>query len=224
MKILVINGSPKGERSDTLRITKAFLEGMGEEAEFVEAKSLNVKPCLGCYVCWRQTPGRCVQRDDMDALLPKIKESDLIIWSFPLYCYGMPAPEKAIVDRLLPLATPTQAVGENGETYHPIREERTTEMMLVSGSGFPNREGNFDGLIFQFDHMFGDKHPTILCVEAPLLNIPAAAPLADAYLATVRQAGQEYARDGRISEATQAVLDAPMYSPEQYRNDSNQTW
>ena len=30
MKILVINGSPKGERSDTMKITRAFVEGMAK--------------------------------------------------------------------------------------------------------------------------------------------------------------------------------------------------
>ena len=31
MRILVLNGSPKRERCDTLHITRAFLEGMKEE-------------------------------------------------------------------------------------------------------------------------------------------------------------------------------------------------
>ena len=44
MNILVINGSPKGERSDTLKITKAFLEGIGETAEIVDTMKVDVKP------------------------------------------------------------------------------------------------------------------------------------------------------------------------------------
>jgi len=44
MKVLVINGSPRNERSNTLVLTRAFLEGAGwTDAEIIEASKLNVK-------------------------------------------------------------------------------------------------------------------------------------------------------------------------------------
>ena len=49
MNILVLNGSPKGEKSDTSKLTRAFLEGMGEEAKWVYAYEEDIKPCLGCF-------------------------------------------------------------------------------------------------------------------------------------------------------------------------------
>jgi len=217
MKILVINGSPKGEKSDTLKITRAFLEGMGESAEIVDTMQIDVKPCLGCHSCWWKTPGRCVQKDDMADILKRMVESDLVIWSTPLYCYGVPSNCKALFDRMLPLATPAQNLDENGRTCHSGREEIHAKVMLISGCGFPDRKNNFEALEFQFKRMFSDDCPMILCVEAPLLSIAEAKPLADAYLALAKRAGEEYASTGRISETTQSALDAPMYPPEQYR-------
>lgn len=217
MKILVVNGSPKGERSDTLKITNAFLEGMGEPAEYVDTMKVDVKPCLGCYSCWRETPGKCVRQDDMAGILERVLESDLVIWSAPLYCYSVPSNCKALFDRLLPLALPAQNVDKSGRTYHPGRQEIHTKVMLISGCGFPDRAGNFDALIFQFQRMFSDACPMILCVEAPLLSVGEAKPLAERYLALAKQAGAEYKRTGRISNETQAALDAPMFPPEEYR-------
>lgn len=219
MKVLIINGSPKGERSDTLRLSRAFVEGMGETAELIDTMRVNVKPCLGCYACWHKTPGACVQQDDMADILQKITTSDLVIWSMPLYCYGMPSNIKVIVDRMLPLGSHVQRVDENGNTYHPTRQERDVSMMLISGSGFPDREGNFDGLIFQAKRMFGSELPMILCVESPLLNIPEAAPVADPYLDLVRQAGAAFKTHGEIPADLQSRLDAPMYPPDRYRKD-----
>lgn len=221
MKILVINGSPKGERSDTMKITRAFIEGMGETYTLIDTMQVNVKPCLGCYACWFQTPGKCIQHDDMAGILDQLLESDLVIWSTPLYCYSVPSNCKALYDRLIPLGSHTQNADEQGGTYHPGRQEITTNIMLISGCGFPNRESNFEALEFQFDRMFSKDCPRILCVEAPLLGISEAKPLADQYLSYVRQAGAEFKAAGKISAETQALLDKPMIPPDVYRAQIN---
>ncbi|MBT2157451.1 flavodoxin family protein [Clostridioides difficile] len=90
MKILIINGSPYKENSTTLKITRAFMEGLNETAEIVHTIDLEINPCRACYACWVKTNGKCVQNDEAIAVLNKIREADLVIWSIPLYCYSAP--------------------------------------------------------------------------------------------------------------------------------------
>ena len=55
MKVLVINASANKERSTTLKLTNAFLEGLGNEAteiEYVTTIGLHINPCRACYACW----------------------------------------------------------------------------------------------------------------------------------------------------------------------------
>ena len=105
MKILLINGSPKREQSDTMRLTRSFLDGM-RDALPVGVQTICpidrvIEPCRGCFACMRG--GGCVRQDDMKQILADILSSDLLLFSFPLYCYGMPAPLKGLIDRTLPL-------------------------------------------------------------------------------------------------------------------------
>ena len=57
MKILVINGSPRGPPSNTLRLTRAFTRGLcsaapGSEVEELDLKCMNLHECSGCFTCW----------------------------------------------------------------------------------------------------------------------------------------------------------------------------
>ena len=100
MKILAINGSPKGKRSNTWRLTSAFLEGItiqeendgaqAPEIETLNIGSLNIKPCLGCFSCWSKTPGKCCIHDDMQGVIDKILWADVVVWSFPCITLDCP--------------------------------------------------------------------------------------------------------------------------------------
>ncbi len=99
MKILLINGSPKGKKSNSLRLAASFVEGVkstaegrGEEVtvDEVEVVSLKISACRGCFACWKNTPGQCCIKDDMAAIIEKEIEADLVVWSFPLYYFNVP--------------------------------------------------------------------------------------------------------------------------------------
>ena len=94
MKILLINGSPKGKGSNSLKLAYSFLEGLkdgcarkGEDLSIEElhVASMKIGACKGCFACWKKTPGICCIKDDMQAVIEKQLEADLILWSFPLY-------------------------------------------------------------------------------------------------------------------------------------------
>ena len=108
MKVLVLNGSPK-EKSDTMCLTNSFLKGLNKNNEFdiniIHLIKKNIKPCLGCFKCWKNEEGLCVQDDDQKAIMDEYQKADIVIYSFPLYSYAMPSHLKAFVDRLSKIET-----------------------------------------------------------------------------------------------------------------------
>lgn len=225
MKILVLNGSPKA-KSDTMHLTNAFLDGIansGEhQIEIINVIEKEIKPCLGCFACWKIQNGKCVQNDYQNEILGKIIESNVIILSFPLYCYGMPSHLKAVIDRIIPLSKMSMKE-ENGIVSHDTLIDLSKKhFTVISGCGFPNWSGNFDAVRIQCRNMFGNNLTTICVPETPMLNEPTAEPLTKPLLEKFAKAGEEYAENLKLSEETVAMLETPMLPNEIYIQIVNQ--
>ena len=219
MKILVLNGSPK-KKSDSFRLTDAFLKGLNRRCEHevrvVDVIDRKIAPCRGCFGCWQRGDGHCVIRDDQNAILDLYRDSDVIIWSFPLYCYGMPSHLKAVLDRTIPLVKMRMVQRDDGTVRHEaLADFSRIHTLVICGCGFPDWDGNFDGLKLMCKTCFGN--PDMVCVpEAPLLNVPEAAPVADPLLARFERAGEEYAAALTLSPETVAELERPMIPRDEY--------
>ena len=219
MKILVLNGSPKREKSDTLRITRAFLDGMAEagtqQVHTIHVIDRHIEYCTGCFSCMR-SGGRCVQDDDMREILEEIVQSDLLILSFPLYCYGMPAPLKALLDRTLPLSS--MAMRKVGDRYEHVEQADFSRLryLMICGCGFPNSRHNFEPAVAQFRLCFPGRHPILTVPESPMFSAPEAAVVTEPRLALVRRAGEQYARKREIAPELIAEIGSPMIPEEQY--------
>lgn len=219
MKILVFNGSPKGEKSDTMHVTRAFLEGMtaaGEQqVKIITAVDQHVEYCTGCFSCMHNG-GTCIHDDDMRGILEEILKSDLLIFSFPLYCYGMPAPLKAIIDRILPLSKMTME--KVGDRYEHVGQADYSHLkyVMISGCGFPNSRQNFEPAVAQFKLLFPCDHTILTVPESPMFNTPEAAVVTVPRLQQVKEAGKQYAKTGRIDPDLLSAICSPMIPEAQY--------
>ena len=218
-KILVLNGSPKRDKSDTIHITRAFLDGMNDaasqEVHTIHVIDKHIEYCTGCFACMRNG-GTCVHDDDMREILGEILRSDLLIWSFPLYCYGMPAPLKCLLDRTLPLSS--MAMRKVGERYEHVEQADFSRLryLMICGCGFPNSQHNFEPAMAQFKLCFPGGHTMITVPESPMFNAPEAAVVTEPRLALIREAGKQYAKSGEIDAALLDEICSPMIPEEQY--------
>jgi multimeric flavodoxin WrbA len=228
MKILAFNSSPHKERGATASILGPFLDGAkaaGAEVDLVYVHDLKIKPCLGCFACWVKTPGTCVHKDEMTAVLEKILWSDALVLATPLYVDGMTGTMKMMVDRFIPLAQPSVETVD-GRTRHPGRYgRRDAKVVLVSVSGFPEL-ANFEPLVEHVKAICANMRGTL----AGALLRPAAAALpslkqhgidVDGVYAAAREAGRQFVQDGAIAEATQAAVSREFIPPAVYQQRLN---
>lgn len=232
MKILAVNGSPRGAKGNTERILQPFLEGAqgaGAETEVVYLKDKEIEHCRGCFTCWTKTPGVCIHKDDMPALLEKLREADVIAFATPLYIYTVSGMMKDFMDRMLPLAQPY--ILRRGDHFtHPPRypDGRAEKFLLISNAGFPERH-HFSGLEETFRRLAAAPDTELLgmicCAGGELLKQEALQDQVVWYLEAAREAGREVVEQGRISTETQTVLDRPLIEdPAVYADMANAWW
>lgn len=234
MKILAINGSPKGKRSNTWRLTSAFLEGIAAkkenggaqtaEIETLNIGSLNIKPCLGCFSCWSKTPGECCIRDDMQGVINKILWADVVVWSFPLYYFGLPGQLKTLIDRQLPMSLPFMCT-ETESGGHPSRYDMSGKStVVISTCGFYTAQGNYDCVTSLYDRLCGKGgYTAIFCGQGELFRVKELSERTDEYLSWVKKAGQEFASDG-ITGETRGKLDQNLFPRDVFEAMADASW
>jgi hypothetical protein len=226
-RILVLNGSPRDEKSNTHVILTPFTEGMreaGAEVETLVVRDLDIGFCRGCHTCWWVTPGVCCQEDDMTEVLEKFQEADYVIYATPLYHFGMAAKIKALMERTLPLID-ARLVHRGDRTSHDVRGtvRKLPRFVLVSNCGFPEKV-HFGALVEQFRHLTGGRGP------AASILIPAGEALGrryapgdwfDWFYDSLRQAGRELVTQGRFSPETEEALARPLVPADLYVTGAN---
>ena len=102
-KVLVLSTSPR-KNSNSEALAEAFARGAadsGHEVELISLRGKELRFCMGCFAC--QKSGKCVLRDDMQEIVPKMEQADVLAFATPIYYYEMSGQMKTLLDRGNPL-------------------------------------------------------------------------------------------------------------------------
>ena len=99
-RVIVISTSlRRGSNSDML--ADKFVEGAkvaGNDVEKISLVGKEIQFCMGCMGC--QKLGRCVIKDDVNDIMAKVLEADVVVWATPIYYYEMSGQMKTLIDRM----------------------------------------------------------------------------------------------------------------------------
>ena len=99
-RIIVISTSLRhGSNSDML--ADKFVEGAkasGNEVEKISLSDKNIQFCKGCMGCHKL--GRCVINDDVNDIMAKVMNAEVVVWATPIYYYEMCGQMKTLIDRM----------------------------------------------------------------------------------------------------------------------------
>lgn len=137
MKITILNGSPRN--ANTAAMAQAFVKGAesaGHQVEIIQVGKMKIGGCLGCEYCHTKGEGTCIQKDDMQKLMPAYLESDMIVYASPIYYFGITAQLAAAIQRVYAIGKPAKA----------------TKAALLISSGSP---GTYNSAITMYKDMTG---------------------------------------------------------------------
>ena len=101
MKKLTVISTSLRPGSNSHALAEQFAEGAkaaGHEVELISLRGKEIKFCIGCLAC--QKLGRCIINDDVNDIMAKVIESDVVCWATPIYYYEMSGQMKTLIDRM----------------------------------------------------------------------------------------------------------------------------
>ncbi|KWW28977.1 MAG: Multimeric flavodoxin WrbA [bacterium P3] len=106
-KALFINGSPR-KNGNTAQLLKRAMDGAreaGAETGLVDLydHSMNFKGCMSCFACKIKggRKGVCSFRDDLQPVMEKAADADVLVCGSPVYCGYPTAGLRAFMERLI---------------------------------------------------------------------------------------------------------------------------
>ena len=99
--VLIVKGSPRenGNSAALADQVAAGAEAAGAKVETCYLHAMDIQPCDACDFCQDAADTGCVIDDDMQALYPKVREADALVYASPVYWFTISAQMKLFMDR-----------------------------------------------------------------------------------------------------------------------------
>ena len=110
MNVLILQGSPRanGNTAWMAEEFKKAAEAAGHKVTLVNVARKKIAGCLACEYCHGKGNGACVQKDDMQELLPLFAEAEALVLASPIYYFTMAAQIQAPIQRLYSVNKPAR--------------------------------------------------------------------------------------------------------------------
>ena len=138
MKIVIVNGSPRGLNGNTGQLIKVFTDSAineGAEIEIVNLNDLSLNPCQGCEICSKT--GSCVIMDDVGDIQDNMLAAEGIVFASPNYMMNVSGHMKMFMDRCFTHVHCQSMVGKYGAVIvtsaGPIFESIENYMLSILG-------------------------------------------------------------------------------------------
>src|SRR5690349_20408586 len=146
-KVTILDGTRIGDRN--LEPLRAILEDQlrlqGAEVQTFALREIKLAHCIGCFGCWVETPGLCVEADAGLEITAAVSRSQSLILFTPICFGGYSSELKRMVDRLIPLALPHFTI-RHGEVHHVPRYPESPRLV---GIGVQQHCNNEEAAIFK---------------------------------------------------------------------------
>jgi multimeric flavodoxin WrbA len=113
--VLIVKGSPR-ERGNSAALAGQVAAGAreaGAQVESVYLHGMDIQACDACDFCRDAPETGCVIDDDMQALYPKIRDADALVYASPVYWFTMSAQMKLFMDRCYALGGDSDYASEH---------------------------------------------------------------------------------------------------------------
>jgi multimeric flavodoxin WrbA len=124
MNIMMVNGNPNEQDMGFEQFVENLVQTLKDEphhqVEYFIVRTMNIKPCKGCFGCWVKTPGECTRKDEGNVLSQTYMNVDLVIHASPILMGFLSALTKKVLDRNISILLPYFDLFD-GEVHHRPR-------------------------------------------------------------------------------------------------------